>query len=137
MYHPAHVAPYSPPILTIQISAEKEGTLGEWKGALRGFYEAASGKEYQDAFLVLRQWPGVGGKTLRELEERRKAYYEGRGLQPQSCKSPEGIVVGLVDSLIAVANILATLDQSDPSVQEAIADLRSNESMQSLMGIQP
>lgn len=43
--------------------------------------------------------------------------------EPLSCRSEEGITVGLVDALIAVLRVLAPRDLSAPDVQEALADL--------------
>lgn len=41
----------------------------------------------------------------------------------QSCRSEEGITVGLVDALIAINRVLAPRDMSTKNVQEALADL--------------
>jgi len=43
--------------------------------------------------------------------------------QPQSCRSEEGITVGLVDAIIAINRILSTRDMSSKDVQDALADL--------------
>jgi hypothetical protein len=43
--------------------------------------------------------------------------------EPQSCRSPEGITVGLVDAIIGIVRVLAPRDLSARHVQEALADL--------------
>lgn len=43
--------------------------------------------------------------------------------EPQSCRSPEGITVGLVDALIGIVRVLAPRDLSTANVQDALADL--------------
>ncbi|MET8826124.1 hypothetical protein ABZX40_13710 [Streptomyces sp. NPDC004610] len=53
----------------------------------------------------------------------------GRFIQPkeaeemQSCRSPEGMVVGLVDAIIGIVRYLAVADLTTLPVQEALADL--------------
>lgn len=42
---------------------------------------------------------------------------------PESCRSEDGITVGLVDALIGIMRVLAPRDLSATSVQEALADL--------------
>lgn len=41
----------------------------------------------------------------------------------QSCRSEEGITVGLVDAVIGIIRVLAPRDLSTEHVQEALADL--------------
>jgi hypothetical protein len=41
----------------------------------------------------------------------------------QSCRSEEGITVGLVDALIGIMRVLAPRDLSAQPVEEALADL--------------
>lgn len=41
----------------------------------------------------------------------------------QSCRSEEGITVGLVDAVIGIVRVLAPRDLSPEHVQEALADL--------------
>jgi hypothetical protein len=43
--------------------------------------------------------------------------------EAQSCRSEEGITVGLVDALITIHRVLAVRDLSPAPVQEALADL--------------
>lgn len=43
--------------------------------------------------------------------------------ETQSCRSEEGITVGLVDALIGIMRVLAPRDLRPTSVQEALADL--------------
>jgi hypothetical protein len=44
-------------------------------------------------------------------------------METQSCRSEEGITVGLVDAVISIMRILAVRDLSPHNVQEALADL--------------
>ena len=50
------------------------------------------------------------------------------------CRSETGITVGLVDSLISIARVLAVRDLSPLEVLEAIKDLRSDEDIAYLLG---
>lgn len=50
------------------------------------------------------------------------------------CRSEVGITVGLVDSLISIARVLARRDLTDHDVLEAIKDLRSDEDVAYLLG---
>lgn len=53
------------------------------------------------------------------------------------CRSPEGITVGLVDSLISISRVLAPrLRESfyTPAIKEALMDLRSDEDMNLVLG---
>lgn len=43
--------------------------------------------------------------------------------ETQSCRSIEGITVGLVDAIIGIVRVLAPRDLSTANVQEALADL--------------
>jgi hypothetical protein len=43
--------------------------------------------------------------------------------ETQSCRSEEGITVGLVDALISINRVLAVRDLSTSEVQEGLADL--------------
>lgn len=47
----------------------------------------------------------------------------GTAEETQSCRSEEGITVGLVDALIGVIRVLAPRDLSAQPVQEALEDL--------------
>ena len=49
------------------------------------------------------------------------------------CRSKEGVTVGLIDGIIAMARVLKTMDQSSPEVQEALKDLRSDEDFLALV----
>jgi hypothetical protein len=54
----------------------------------------------------------------------------------QECKSPSGIVVGLIDSLIAISNVLVTDDfLYQDGIEDALADLRASDNMKRLMNI--
>lgn len=43
--------------------------------------------------------------------------------EPLSCRSEEGITVGLVDALVSIHRVLAVRDLSPQEVQEGLADL--------------
>lgn len=52
------------------------------------------------------------------------------------CRSDVGVTVGLIDGIIAMARVLKTMDQSSPEVFEALLDLRADEDVQALLGIE-
>lgn len=52
--------------------------------------------------------------------------------EPQSCRSEEGITVGLVDALIGIMRVLAPRDLSPQSVQEALADFLEDDDLQTV-----
>jgi hypothetical protein len=52
--------------------------------------------------------------------------------EPQSCRSEEGITVGLVDSVIFILRVLARRDLSPKPVQEALADLMEDPDLQTV-----
>lgn len=52
--------------------------------------------------------------------------------QTQSCRSEEGITVGLVDAIIAINRVLAERDLSTANVQEALADLLEDPDLQTI-----
>jgi hypothetical protein len=47
--------------------------------------------------------------------------------QQLDCRSPEGVTVGLIDSIITTARVLRGRDLSHPAAREALADLREDE----------
>jgi hypothetical protein len=49
------------------------------------------------------------------------------------CRSPEGVTVGLVDSIITSARVLRGRDLSAPAVIEALRDLRADEDVAALL----
>ncbi len=51
------------------------------------------------------------------------------------CRTPEGITVGLVDSLISIARVLAVRDLEPAAVVEALRDLRDDSDIRILLGI--
>jgi hypothetical protein len=53
--------------------------------------------------------------------------------EPICCRSEEGITVGLVDSLIAIARVLAKRDLRPAAVCEALKDLQNDEDIRKLM----
>ncbi|MFB4307002.1 hypothetical protein [Actinomadura sp. GTD37] len=53
--------------------------------------------------------------------------------QPLDCRSPAGVTVGLIDSIITAARVLRDRDLSHPAVREALADLAEDEDVARLM----
>ncbi len=51
------------------------------------------------------------------------------------CREEDGITVGLIDSLISIARVLAKRDLSPEAVTEALADLRADEDIATLLNI--
>ena len=49
--------------------------------------------------------------------------------EPGSCRSDEGVTVGLIDGIISIARVLARRDLTPPIVVEALADLREDEDL--------
>jgi hypothetical protein len=49
------------------------------------------------------------------------------------CRSEEGITVGLIDSLIVTARVLAKRDLLSPAIIEALRDLASDEDVERIM----
>lgn len=50
------------------------------------------------------------------------------------CRTEVGVTVGLIDSLIAIARVLAKRDLSPAEAREALADLRADEDMARVLG---
>lgn len=44
-----------------------------------------------------------------------------------SCKTPDGITVGLIDGMIAIARVLRQRDLTNAGIKEALADLQQDE----------
>lgn len=55
------------------------------------------------------------------------------GEQVQSCRSEEGITVGLVDAVIGILRVLAPRDLSPGDVQEALADLLEDPDLRTVL----
>lgn len=53
------------------------------------------------------------------------------------CTSEEGITIGLIDSMLASANVLVSRDLGHPMVIEALEDLRSSRNIQVLIASHP
>jgi hypothetical protein len=51
------------------------------------------------------------------------------------CRTEVGITVGLIDGLISIARVLRQRDLSAPEVAEALEDLRQDEDVAELLGI--
>lgn len=52
------------------------------------------------------------------------------------CRSETGQTVGLVDAIITLSNVLTSRDLSSAECQEALKDLRSNENLMKLLGME-
>ncbi len=52
--------------------------------------------------------------------------------EPISCRSEEGITIGLTDALISILRVLVVRDLSPQQVQEALADLFEDPDLQKL-----
>ena len=55
--------------------------------------------------------------------------------EPVDCRSQEGVTVGLIDGIIAVARFLRGRDLSHPAVREALADLAEDEDVAGLLRV--
>lgn len=51
-----------------------------------------------------------------------------------NCRTPDGVVVGLIDGIIAMARVLRQSNLSATEIQEALKDLQQDEDMKFLMG---
>lgn len=51
----------------------------------------------------------------------------------QSCRSDEGVTVGLVDAMISILRVLAPRDLSTTNVQEALADLTEDPDLRTVL----
>lgn len=49
------------------------------------------------------------------------------------CREEDGVTVGLIDGLIAIARVVVRRDLSAPAVAEALADLRGDEDIRALL----
>lgn len=49
------------------------------------------------------------------------------------CRTAEGIAVGLVDGIIAMARVLGGMDLTGDAVREAIKDLQSDEDIKKIL----
>ena len=54
-------------------------------------------------------------------------------MEPTDCRSPDGVTVGLIDSIIFTCRILMERDWSNPEVQEALTDLRQDSDVSQVM----
>jgi hypothetical protein len=53
--------------------------------------------------------------------------------QTTDCRSSEGIAVGLVDGMIAMARVLAEMDLTGSAISEAIKDLQADEDIKKIL----
>lgn len=53
--------------------------------------------------------------------------------EPISCRSEEGITIGLIDAVISICRILANRDFSSVQVQEALKDLVEDEDLEKVL----
>lgn len=51
------------------------------------------------------------------------------------CKSETGITIGLMDGLLAIAQVLVKRDWSSPEIQEVLQDLRQDDNLKKIMDI--
>lgn len=49
------------------------------------------------------------------------------------CRDPDGITVGLIDTIITAARVLAGRDLTAPAVREALADLHGDEDVAAII----
>lgn len=54
---------------------------------------------------------------------------------PVDCASDEGITIGLIDGMIAMARIVASRDWSHPAVREALADFKQDATLRTLLEV--
>lgn len=80
-----------------------------------------------ETFARLCQWLGVSMDSL----------FNHQGVDAQNiaidCKSPEGITIGLIDSLMTIAHVVIERDWNTPAIQEALKDLSSDADIRALM----
>ncbi|MNZ98575.1 hypothetical protein D3C78_1178640 [compost metagenome] len=50
------------------------------------------------------------------------------------CRTEDGVTVGLIDSIITAARVVARRGLSSEAVYQALEDLRSDEDVQALIG---
>lgn len=51
------------------------------------------------------------------------------------CRSEEGITVGLIDGMIAIARVIKERDLESPAIQEALKDLQNDEDIEYILNI--
>lgn len=59
------------------------------------------------------------------------------GVAHTDCRSPEGVATGLIDGIIAMSRVLRGMSQTNPSVVEALHDLRGDEDLAALLDLRP
>lgn len=50
-----------------------------------------------------------------------------------NCRTDDGVTVGLIDSIIAIARVLAKRDLSNQGIKEALLDLQQDEDIAFLL----
>lgn len=78
----------------------------------------------------------MGERSSPEVKRRPDSLAADRevmGATETDCRTEEGITVGLIDSVITVARVLAKRDLSTPAVLEALRDLRTDSDVASLL----
>lgn len=54
-------------------------------------------------------------------------------MQTLDCRSEEGVTVGIIDAIITLCHLMDKRDTSPVTVQEALKDLRADESFRDLL----
>ena len=75
----------------------------------------------------------VAEKFVRTLVFQKEMIMTGE--QYTSCRSEEGITVGLIDALISIARILVVRDFTPSVVKEALLDLASDEDVAKVLSV--
>jgi hypothetical protein len=50
-----------------------------------------------------------------------------------SCRSEEGVTIGLIDSIISISRVLSKRKFNTKQIKEALADLRCDEDLQNIL----
>ncbi len=80
---------------------------------------------------TVQEFLGLSDSETKAIEDKLK--FGDLGQSSTDCRSEEGITVGLIDSLISIARVLAHRDLTPNSVVEALKDLAQDEDMKTIM----
>lgn len=99
-------------------------------GDARADDDGSSALRLGDAIAAMRRWAAqpVGREAMT---------IGTKNVCVTDCRSDVGITVSLVDGLIAISRVLTTRDLSAREVQEALADLRSDDDMRRISTPEP
>ena len=93
-----------------------------------------------DAVVRIRQGDAVVPMTLREytdglVAEIRTLHKEVAEQRHNStdCRTPDGITVNLIDSVITICRLLRDRSIEAPAVRDAVSDLRSDPDVRAVM----